>query len=115
MQQTSIINKNWGYEEVIELNDKYCLKRLFMKKGHKCSLQYHNSKLETFIVVEGRLRVYLDSMDNFQDFLPGQFLTIPVGKVHRMEALEDSFYLEASTPHMTDVVRLEDDYGRAEV
>ena len=29
-----------------------------------------------------------------------------------MEAIEDSIYLEASTPEMDDVVRLEDDYKR---
>jgi len=35
------------------------------------------------------------------------------GVVHRMEAVEDSIYLEASTPEMDDVVRLVDDYHRA--
>jgi hypothetical protein len=30
-----------------------------------------------------------------------------------MEAVEDSVYLEASTPEMDDVVRLGDDYQRA--
>jgi hypothetical protein len=30
-----------------------------------------------------------------------------------MSAEEDATYLEASTPELDDVVRLEDDYGRA--
>jgi hypothetical protein len=34
--------------------------------------------------------------------------------VHRWKALEDSVVLEASTPELDDVVRLEDNYGRAE-
>jgi len=38
---------------------------------------------------------------------------LPPGAIHRMEALEDSRFFEVSTPELTDVVRLEDDYGRA--
>jgi hypothetical protein len=32
--------------------------------------------------------------------------------IHRFEALEDSVLLEVSTPDLTDVVRLQDDYAR---
>ena len=42
------IIKPWGYEKILELNKKYVLKELFMKKGHRCSLQYHQKKMETF-------------------------------------------------------------------
>ncbi len=38
------INKPWGNEELIELNKSYCFKKLFMKKGHRCSLQFHKKK-----------------------------------------------------------------------
>jgi hypothetical protein len=34
------------------------------------------------------------------------------GTVHRVKALEDTTILEVSTPHLDDVVRLEDSYGR---
>jgi len=33
--------------------------------------------------------------------------------LHQMEALEDCTVIEVSTPHLTDVVRLEDRYDRA--
>ena len=36
------------------------------------------------------------------------------GVVHRMEGVEESVYLEASTPEMQDVVRLSDDYNRTD-
>ena len=32
---------------------------------------------------------------------------------HRLEALQDTTFLEVSTPELADVVRVEDDYGRA--
>ena len=41
-----IIQKPWGQEELIEVNANYMLKKLTMKKGHRCSLQYHNIKKE---------------------------------------------------------------------
>ena len=36
------------------------------------------------------------------------------GTVHRVTAVEDTMILEVSTPHLDDVVRLEDRYGRPE-
>ena len=39
-------------------------------------------------------------------------LALSPGVIHRMEAIEDCIYLEASTPEIDDVVRLSDDYDR---
>lgn len=108
--------KPWGYELLLECNDNYACKKLFMRKGHKCSLQYHNKKIETFYVISGRLLFSYGPIGGSLvkvELLPGKYLTINPLSVHRMEALEDSEYLEASTPHLDDVVRIEDEYGRA--
>lgn len=43
---------------------------------------------------------------------PGEAFHYPPGTVHRVTALEDTTILEVSTPHLDDVVRLEDVYGR---
>jgi len=43
---------------------------------------------------------------------PGESVHITPKTVHRMTAIEDSDILEASTPELDDVVRLEDRYGR---
>jgi quercetin dioxygenase-like cupin family protein len=111
-----VIEKPWGREEVIEINDRYMMKKLTMWAGHRCSLQYHNIKRETIYVLSGQLRIYSgpaqDKLDS-RDYGPGDAITLPPGVVHRMEAVEDSTYLEASTPEMDDVVRLLDDYKRA--
>jgi len=109
------IEKPWGSEEVIEVNDRYMLKKLTMWKGHRCSLQYHNHKKETIYVLSGKLRII--SGPNQDDltgkiYTTGDTITIASGIVHRMEGVEDSVFLEASTPEMNDVVRLVDDYQR---
>jgi|TARA_B110000914_G_scaffold189259_1_gene174622 mannose-6-phosphate isomerase len=110
-----IIEKPWGKEEVIEINDKYMMKKLTMLKGHRCSLQLHNHKKETIYVLSGQLRIISGpDQDNLTGkiYTEGESITISPGVIHRMEGLEDSIYLEASTPEMDDVVRLVDDYER---
>jgi mannose-6-phosphate isomerase-like protein (cupin superfamily) len=110
-----IIEKPWGKEEVIEINDKYMMKKLTMLKGHRCSLQLHNHKKETIYVLSGQLKIISGpDQDNLTGkiYTEGESITISPGVVHRMEGVEDSIYLEASTPEMDDVVRLVDDYER---
>ena len=45
-------------------------------------------------------------------FGPGKYLTIEPKNIHRMEAIQNTLYIEASTPEILDVVRIEDDYKR---
>jgi mannose-6-phosphate isomerase-like protein (cupin superfamily) len=109
------IDKPWGKEEVLELGDRYMVKRLTMWKDHRCSLQFHRIKRETIYVLSGRLRICFGlDQQNLESrvFEVGESLTLPTGVIHRMEAVEDCVYLEASTPEMDDVVRLADDYQR---
>ena len=109
------IEKPWGKEEVIEINCSYMVKKLTMHAGHRCSTQYHNFKKETIYVLSGKLRIYMgNKIDQLKSkiYKSGESITIPPKLIHRMEAVEDSIYLESSTPEMEDVVRLQDDYER---
>ncbi len=111
----TIIEKPWGKEEVIEINENYMLKKLTMYKNNRCSLQYHNKKKETIYVLEGKLLIYIGNEENSLEekiFTKNQTITISPKIIHRMEALEDSIYLESSTPEMDDVIRIKDDYSR---
>tara|TARA_B100000963_G_C22296028_1_gene523500 strand:+ start:307 stop:651 length:345 start_codon:yes stop_codon:yes gene_type:complete len=110
-----IIEKPWGKEEILQINSKYMVKRLTMYKGHRCSLQYHLKKIETIFVLKGKLNILSgkdkDSLESVI-YKDGQFITLFPGDIHRMEAIEDCIYLEASTPEIDDVVRIKDDYNR---
>lgn len=111
----SKIDKPWGFEEILEHNEFYVVKRLFMKKGHRCSLQYHQFKKETFMLISGRLGfTYGPTEDSLivKEFSIGEHFTINPGDIHRMEALDDSIYIECSTNQLDDVIRLKDSYGR---
>jgi mannose-6-phosphate isomerase len=114
MKSKKII-KPWGYELLIEKNKKYMFKKLFMKKGHRCSLQFHKKKIETIFIVSGDLKIFYGRNKNklnYKTFKPHKTITINPKTIHRMQAVNDCIYLEASTPEITDVVRLSDDYKR---
>ena len=108
------IKKPWGYEQIIEHNTKYMVKKLFMKKNKRCSLQYHNYKIETIYVLKGRLKIHFGSINElkYKIFNKDSFITLNKKVVHRMTALTDCTYLESSTPHLNDVIRISDDYNR---
>jgi mannose-6-phosphate isomerase-like protein (cupin superfamily) len=93
----------------------YVGKILHVNAGEALSLQYHREKDETLYVLSGYVRMEVGpSPDNLEvvELRAGDAMRLRPGTVHRMEALEDSDVLEVSTPHLDDLVRLDDRYGR---
>jgi mannose-6-phosphate isomerase-like protein (cupin superfamily) len=94
----------------------YVGKILFVSAGESLSLQYHERKDESWYVQSGRAKLELGASGaavlNDEVIGPGEAFHYPPGTVHRVTALEDTTILEVSTPHLDDVVRLEDAYGR---
>lgn len=110
------VEKPWGHELVYALTDRYCGKLLVVRAGHSLSLQLHERKDETLYLQSGAAEVELGETADALATLalaPGASVHLPPGTVHRLRALEDSVFLEVSTPQLDDVVRLEDLYGRA--
>ena len=109
------VEKPWGYELIWAKTKDYVGKVLHIKKGHKLSLQYHQVKEETIFVQSGKMILVFENSQGVLEeieMLPGESHHIPTGKKHRMIAVEDVNVFEVSTPHLDDVVRLEDGYGR---
>ena len=110
------VDKPWGHELIWAETDRYVGKIISIDPGQRLSLQYHERKDESLIVLRGPLRLHLENSAGeleIHDLDPGQGTRIPVGRRHRFEALEDPVELvEVSTPELDDVVRLEDDYSR---
>jgi mannose-6-phosphate isomerase-like protein (cupin superfamily) len=111
------IDKPWGYELIWALSDVYCGKVLFVKAGHALSLQFHREKDESWLVQSGRAKLELgdagEGVLNEEIIGAGAAFHYAPGTIHRISAVEDTTILEVSTPHLDDVVRLEDAYGRA--
>jgi mannose-6-phosphate isomerase len=110
------VDKPWGYELIWALTDVYCGKVLFIRAGHSLSLQFHRRKDESWYVQSGRAKLELGEVGakvlSEEVVFAGACFRYPPGTVHRITALEDTTVLEVSTPHLDDVVRLEDEYGR---
>jgi mannose-6-phosphate isomerase len=109
------IDKPWGHELVWARTDRYVGKILHVKAGEVLSLQYHNFKDETMHVLSGELilRTQPDGRLEARRFKAGESAHIPARLIHQIEAVVDSDVLEASTPEMDDLVRLQDRYGRS--
>ena len=112
------VEKPWGHELIWAKTERYAGKILFVKASESLSLQFHKLKDEAWYVLDGRAELELgapgERMLNREVVGPGAAFHFPPGTVHRLTAVEDTTLLEVSTPHLDDVVRLEDRYGRTE-
>ncbi len=116
MQTGDVIVKPWGYERIVDLNDRYCIKHIVITQNQRLSKQYHERKRETMILMSGAATVTLFDRGATQDVIlqVGEPLVIEPRTIHRVkgESHNDAVIMEISSPELEDVVRLEDDYGR---
>jgi len=108
------VEKPWGYELIWALTDRYVGKILHIEPGQVLSLQYHNHKDETIHVLKGEIILRVKEGEALVErrMREGESYHIAPLTVHQMEAVTSADLLEASTPEINDVVRLQDRYGR---
>lgn len=132
------VNKPWGYELWLQSGSAeypYALKKLKLVSGAQTSLQVHQYKSESILILEGYgLLSYHESKFDCERFLcggysadevdaikhqlvlkeigPGAVFHTPPGTIHRMLAYSDLVYIETSTTQLDDVIRLEDSSNR---
>jgi quercetin dioxygenase-like cupin family protein len=129
--EVRVVPKPWGHETIWANTDLYVGKVLHIKAGQSLSLQYHNLKDETIHLLSGTM-IYRVGTEKGRkpeagsqkagdgqvpelrviELKAGESFRNEPGTVHQMEAVTDCVLLEASTPHLDDVVRLTDRYGR---
>lgn len=110
-----IIEKPWGHELVWAETRDYVAKLLFIRAGESLSLQFHEVKEETLYLESGQCELFAGDHENSLeriDFPIGTAFHIKPGLRHRIAGITDCRIFEVSTPHLNDVVRLEDRYGR---
>ncbi|OIQ52786.1 mannose-1-phosphate guanylyltransferase [Neomoorella thermoacetica] len=108
-----VVDKPWGREILWTHTTSYAGKILQVQPGHSLSRQYHREKRETmwFLKGEGELELGARKIQ----VRPNMIFDIPPGTVHRIRAKTGMVVLEVSSPHLDDVIRLEDAYGRADL
>ena len=116
-----VVNKPWGkevwinYRQGENIGDEeklYVMKKLYIIKGTKTSFQYHQKKSETNFLIKGKVEAWFEKRPNYIEkkiLNAGSIWSIPPNTKHRIITLEDVTLLEASTPEVDDVIRIEDD------
>src|SRR3989344_8934720 len=110
-----IVTKPWGKEVWLELNDRYCYKRIYINAGHRTSFQYHEKKHETNYIISGEAEVWLENDKGEiekKKMKADDFFPVRPPQKHRVIAITDLVLQEVSTPEVDDVIRIEDDTKR---
>ena len=110
------VARPWGWYDSVDVGERFQVKRIGVKPGASLSLQKHHHRAEHWIVVAGIAEVTRGT----EKFLlsENQSTYIPIGEVHRLKN-PGKVYLEMievqSGAYLgeDDIVRLEDNYGRA--
>jgi mannose-6-phosphate isomerase-like protein (cupin superfamily) len=108
-------HRPWGWHQIIlQKLGKAWVKIVFVNKGSRLSLQSHEERVEIWIVLKGKIETLVG--DKKQIFRPGGILKIDKREKHRMTGIKDSYVLEIAfgNPRESDIIRYEDDYGRAD-
>jgi mannose-1-phosphate guanylyltransferase/mannose-6-phosphate isomerase len=105
----------WGWYEGIDMGERFQVKRIMVKPGHKLSLQMHHHRAEHWVVVSGTARVTRDGVEEL--LTENQSTYIPLGTTHRLEnpgkvALHLIEVQSGSYLGEDDIVRFEDVYKR---
>ena len=106
----------WGDYTVLDEGADYKVKRIVVVAGKRLSYQRHARREEHWLIVHGAGRVTLDG--KVFDVLPGSAVDVPVGAAHRIAntGSEPLTLIEVQRGDYfgeDDIVRLDDDYGRA--
>ena len=95
------VYKPWGREVWLELNDKYCYKRIYIDAGSQTSYQYHEKKTETNYIVAGKAEFWLENEEGVVEktiMNEGEYVTVLPPRKHRVVAITDVILQEVSTP-----------------
>ncbi|PIP74464.1 MAG: cupin [Candidatus Levybacteria bacterium CG_4_9_14_3_um_filter_35_16] len=110
------VEKPWGYElHWAPEGLPYMGKVLHVNAGARLSLQIHDAKRESWLIMNGRGKVIWENSEGNlieTELLPGQGYTCCLGQKHRLCGITDCDIIEVSTPETGTTLRLEDDYTR---
>lgn len=110
------VEKPWGYElHWVPADAPYLGKILHINAGARLSLQVHDEKQESWLVMSGQAAVIWENSAGEliqTDLVPGQGYSTKIGQRHRLIGVTDCDVIEASTPELGTTWRLDDDYAR---
>lgn len=106
----------WGTFTVLDEGEGFKVKRIEVYPGKRLSYQRHSQRAEHWVVVKGTAKVTLDDRDILVE--AGEAIDIRIGSAHRVEnpGEQTLIFIEVQRGSYLgedDIVRLQDDFGRA--
>jgi mannose-6-phosphate isomerase-like protein (cupin superfamily) len=106
----------WGTFTVLDEGEGFKVKRIEVYPGKRLSYQKHSQRTEHWVVVNGTAKVTLDDRDILLE--AGEAIDIRIGSAHRVEnpGEQTLIFIEVQRGSYLgedDIVRLQDDFGRA--
>ena len=110
------VSRPWGSYTTLKEEEGYKVKRITVLPGQALSLQYHHKRAEHWTVVKGEGIVQIGEVEYSTH--AGEYHYIPLGEKHRLtnKGAEELVLIEVQTGSYLeedDIVRLQDQYGRA--
>lgn len=115
-QSNDRVDRPWGWYETVSSVPGNLVKRIRVYPGRQISLQKHLHRAEHWLVVLGTAHVTVGESES--DLVVGEHVDIAIGQVHRL-ANRTQLAVEVIEVQMgtlldeSDIVRLQDDFGRA--
>ena len=110
------VEKPWGYElHWVPEDAPYMGKIIHIDAGARTSLQLHDKKQESWLVISGMAAVIWEGPSGElqqTELQPGMGYSTKLGQRHRLVGVTDCDIVEVSTPELGTTWRLEDDYAR---
>ena len=102
------VEKPWGwYETIFSESPTYKVKRIYVGPEKQFSLQFHNNRNETWVVVEGSAKAILDDLE--KEVVVGNILYVPKTVKHRVKGGENGVLMieiqEGQSCEEEDIVR----------
>tara|TARA_B100000767_G_C19607031_1_gene468217 strand:- start:100 stop:879 length:780 start_codon:yes stop_codon:yes gene_type:complete len=112
----NVEKRPWGNYHIIAKNTGYQIKEIKVSKGSKLSLQKHNDRSEFWQIVKGKSKIIVGDTEYY--LKQREHIYIPKNTIHRIENIgkEELIFIEiqlGKNLNEDDIIRLEDDYGRA--
>lgn len=112
----NVEKRPWGNYHIIAKNTGYQIKEIKVNQNSKLSLQKHKSRSEFWQIVKGKSKIIIEEKEYF--LREKEHIYIPKNTIHRIENIgkEELIFIEIQLGENLkeeDIIRLEDDYGRA--
>lgn len=106
------VKRPWGGYTILKRSKKFWVKKLFINKNARISLQNHKYRDEVWVIYSGKIIAQVGTKK--RKAKNGEIFFVPKHQKHRLTGITNACVLEFAFGKVSekDIFRYEDDYGR---